>query len=42
MTLGGWITMLVSLVFVWGLTGWCFRRVLASPKDEKAPPGFGP
>lgn len=28
MTPGGWIFMLVSLAFVWGLTIWCFCRVL--------------
>ncbi|MGE3706557.1 MAG: hypothetical protein AB7I13_14900 [Vicinamibacterales bacterium] len=42
MTLGGWITMTVSLTFVVGLLIWCFRRVLASPQEEKAPPGYGP
>lgn len=42
MTLGGWITMIFSLVLVWGGTFWCFARVLKSPEEEKAPPGFGP
>lgn len=28
MTTAGWIFMTVSLVFVWGLAGWCYRRVL--------------
>jgi hypothetical protein len=28
MTIGGWIFMSVSLVFVWGLAVWCYRRVL--------------
>ncbi len=42
MRIGGWITMFVSLGFVWGLAIWCFYRVLASPQEEKAPPGFGP
>ena len=42
MTTGGWITMLVSLALVWSFVIWCFRRVLTSPKEEKAPPGFGP
>jgi hypothetical protein len=42
MNAGGWITMLLSLAVVWGGTFWCFRRVLRSPQDEKAPPGFGP
>jgi hypothetical protein len=41
MNAGGWITMLVSLAFVWGLTLWCFRRVLKSPQEEKVPTGFG-
>ena len=42
MTIGGWVTMILSLGFVWGLTFWCFRRVLTGSGDEKAPPGFGP
>jgi hypothetical protein len=42
MTIGGWITMALSLVAVWAGTFWCFRRVLQSPQEEKAPPGFGP
>lgn len=42
MTIGGWITMIVSLTFVWGLTFWCFKRVLTAPGEEKVPPGFGP
>ena len=28
---GGWTFMLVSLAFVWGLTLWCFARVLRTP-----------
>lgn len=28
----GWIFMLSSLAFVWGLTLWCFRRVLSAPE----------
>jgi len=42
MTIGGWIWMVVSLVFVWSLTIWCYRRVLTSPQEEKVPPGYGP
>jgi NADH:ubiquinone oxidoreductase subunit H len=42
MTVGGWVTMISSLVFVWGLAIWCFRKVLATPQEEKAPIGFGP
>lgn len=42
MNTGGWITMTISLVVVWGGCFWCFRKVLSSPQEEKAPPGFGP
>jgi len=42
MTIAGWTTMILSLALVWGGTFWCFRRVLASPQEEKAPVGFGP
>ncbi len=42
MTAGGWVTMILSLTFVWGGVIWCFRKVLQSPQDEKAPPGYGP
>jgi hypothetical protein len=34
--------MVLSLAFVWTGTFWCFRKVLETPKEEKAPPGFGP
>ena len=33
MTMGGWITMLVSVTFVTALFGWCVYRVLRSPAD---------
>lgn len=33
MTIGGWTIMILSLVFVWGLTGWCFYRVLSEPPE---------
>jgi len=42
MTLGGWLTMILSLTAVWGGAFWCFRKVLKSPQEEKAPIGFGP
>ncbi len=42
MNIGGWITMIVSLTLVWVGTFWCFKKVLSSPSEEKAPPGFGP
>lgn len=42
MTTAGWITMLIALAVVWGGVIWCFRKVLQTPQEEKAPPGFGP
>ena len=33
MTPLGWIFLLTSVSFVWGLTGWCFYKVLTT-KDE--------
>ena len=41
LTTGGWITMIASLVLVWGGTYWCFKKVLETPSEEKAPPGYG-
>lgn len=35
MTAGGWLTMILSLVFVWGLTLWCYYRVLTAPPEEE-------
>jgi hypothetical protein len=42
MTTLGWIFMALSLTMVWGGAFWCFKKVLQSPADEKAPSGFGP
>ena len=42
MTAAGWVTMIIALTVVWGGVIWCFRKVLATPQEEKAPPGFGP
>jgi hypothetical protein len=42
MTVWGWVTMVVSLVAVWGGVIWCLVRVIRSPQQEKVPPGFGP
>ena len=42
MTMGGWVTMILSLVAVWGSTFLCFKKVLETPTEEQAPPGFGP
>jgi hypothetical protein len=33
MTPLGWIFMTISLAFVWGLTGWCFYKVLTAPRE---------
>jgi hypothetical protein len=35
MTPFGWILMLLSLTFVWGLVGWCYYKILAQPADKK-------
>jgi hypothetical protein len=37
MTVLGWIFMLGSVAFVWGLTGWCFHKVLTSPVEPTEP-----
>jgi hypothetical protein len=41
MTIGGWITMILSLAFVWGGTFWAFKKVLETPQEEEVPIGFG-
>lgn len=38
MTTGGWVFMTLSLLFVWGLTGWCFFKVLTVPGEIEKPP----
>jgi hypothetical protein len=30
----GWLFLIVSLCFVWGLTGWCFYKVLTLPREN--------
>lgn len=42
MSAGGWVTMIISLTVVWVGVILCFRKVLQTPQEEKAPPGFGP
>ena len=32
MTIGGWVMMVGSLSFVWGLTGWCYWKMLTTPE----------
>ena len=34
MTVLGWIFLVASLGFVWGLTGWCFYKVLTLPPEH--------
>lgn len=38
MTTGGWVFMTISLLFVWGLTGWSFYKVLTVPGEIEKPP----
>jgi hypothetical protein len=38
MTPLGWVFLLGSVSFVWGLTIWCFYRVLTLPDEETAVP----
>jgi hypothetical protein len=33
-TLLGWIFLGLSTAFVWGLTAWCFYKVLTLPPDH--------
>lgn len=35
MTPVGWIFLASSMVFVWGLTGWCFYKVLTFKEDSE-------
>jgi len=35
MTIGGWITMLVSVGFVTGLLSWCIWKVLSTPGSSE-------
>jgi hypothetical protein len=37
MTFFGWVFLVTSLTFVWGLTIWCFRRVLSFPEEPPEP-----
>ncbi len=37
MTLAGWIFMIGSACFVWGLTLWCYMKVLNAPKQPAEP-----
>lgn len=34
MTTQGWVFMVTSLAFVWGLCAWCYYRVLSTPPAD--------
>ena len=34
MTILGWIALIASLAFVWGLAGWCYYKVFATGRDK--------
>jgi hypothetical protein len=38
MTILGWVFMLASNLFVWGLTIWCFYQVLTVEEDGVVKP----
>ena len=42
LTVGGWAFMLLSLIFVWVLTLWCFRLVLTTPSPIDPGPAAKP
>lgn len=35
MTIMGWVFMLGSLAFVWGLTAWCFYKVMTTSGERE-------
>jgi hypothetical protein len=41
MTIGGWIFLLLSQAFVWGLAIWCFNKVLRGADIEQPPDSLG-
>ena len=41
MTIGGWVFLTLSLVFVWGLAIWCFAKVLGGADIETPPESLG-
>lgn len=38
MTVLGWVFMLASNTFVWGLTAWCFYKVMTVKGEIETPP----
>ena len=41
MTTGGWVFLILSLSFVWGLLVWCFYKVLTGSEIELPPESLG-
>jgi hypothetical protein len=35
MTTLGWLFLAASMLFVWGLSGYCYYRVLTAPPSEE-------
>jgi hypothetical protein len=35
MTTLGWLFLTASMIFVWGLSGYCYYRVLTAPPAEE-------
>ena len=35
MTISGWILLVGSLSFVWGLVAWCYWKVLTTPEAKE-------
>jgi hypothetical protein len=38
MRLGGWVFLILSLSFVWGLAGWCYYKVLTYEEEDSVEP----
>lgn len=38
MTTLGWVFLLSSTLFVWGLTGWCYYKVMTVKETIEIPP----
>lgn len=38
MTTLGWLFLGISMLFVWGLAGWCYYRVMTAPGEIEKPP----
>ena len=41
MTTGGWVFLILSLSFVWGLSIWCYSKVLRGSDIEVPPDSLG-